>query len=278
MNDVITDIFSFSSEFQSRIRKKSILIPRRLTGTIPPNIGEFIVPNGPHSYSTVFADSFGPFRPLAYFQSTYKVMFILKETYLGNVDEEIGFVEGHDKAKEYVNTDWSNQPRTYQNAAKICFSLIQNRPYDKSKDKYDDVLDCFWDNACVINVNKFPCIAADDTRSDDKLIFQWAQVNESLIKEEIDLYRPNIIIGGHTLGHFVNCTIKGEGAIFDDSVTFLYPDDIYEMFGENLGKNNYAYLGRERLYINSKHPSASGGDQSPLILEIRKYWNSRMKI
>ena len=268
----LNKLVCISELLQSRIRNKSIHVPKIFHGTLPTNVEEQVDFTNYESYSTIFADSFGPFRPLQYFQSKYKVMFILKETYLEDVEEETNFSEGHNKANEYVDLEWTKQPKTYQVAAQMCFSLLNNREYDKKIDKKEDVLECFWDNACIINVNKFPCIASDDTSSNDNYIFHWAQLNESLIQKEIDLYQPDIIIGGHTLGHFVRCEKKGEGSLFKSHVSFLFPDEIKQMFAANLGKYNYAYMGN-KLFINSKHPSAAGGDQSKLLLEIRRFWN-----
>lgn len=247
----------------------SIRIPLDQKGTIPTNIEETLDLSNNQSYCRVFADSFGPFRPERYFKSKYKTLFVLKESYLGSAAEESECYEGHDKAKEYVDAEWSKQPKTYQNTALMCFALINGRTYDETRDTYQDVLGCLWDNACVINANKFPCIAADDTSSTDRLIYDWALKNEALIQEELDLNRPDIVVGGHTLGHFAK-DVDRKWNLFGKEVNLFYPHEIANTFDTNLGKDNYVYY-NNILYINAYHPSVISESQIQLILKIRDH-------
>jgi len=94
------DAIKESLIIQRDIRRRSIVIPPTFSGGtlevsfLNNKVGQ-----------RIFADSFGPFSPEDYFsQGAFRILFILKESYIGSAEEERGKNEGHDKAEEYYDT------------------------------------------------------------------------------------------------------------------------------------------------------------------------------
>jgi hypothetical protein len=104
----------------------------------------------------------------------------------------------------------------------------------------------------------------------DNRIYDWAQVNYSKIQKLFDLYHPNIVIGGHTLTHFIRDVQNGSVCkILGEEVNILGHKEIKSML--NIKSWNYdSYYNNNILMINTKHPSIY--DSSELILAIRNWW------
>lgn len=80
-----------SNIIQKEIRSRSIYVPHTFNrGTLKTSFLEN------SEGQRVFADSYGPFHPDEYFMpSTYRIMFILKESYFETAEEEENMTEGH---------------------------------------------------------------------------------------------------------------------------------------------------------------------------------------
>lgn len=263
----IQDRIKASEEIQSEIRKQSIMVPNGYIGTINPNLGT--VDCG----IKVYGDSCGPICPEKYFvPNNYRILYILKETYIRSLEEVECLNEGYDKSSIYRKYEYSDLEITYKNIAKSAYLLLTG-----SVDFINEtaIMDCFRKNVCIVNVNYFPGIAITNGTK-DKYIYEWAKINEDLIKRQIDLYEPSIVIGGHTLGHFLNrdSINNGSGKLLGRRMNFLYSTKIKEMFGKNFGNNNDTYYNDNELWINSYHPaSAKFADRINLFLKIREYWS-----
>lgn len=259
MNEIAESI-----RFQKEIRSQSVLVPSDFTGgTLDTSFLRNTVGN------RVFADSYGPFNVNEYFApGTYRIMFLLKESYLGAAEEEKGLSEGHSKADEYYTTEWGDMEPTYHNIAKMAFSLIVDKRYTNSEDNKDKALSYMRNHVCVVNANFYPCVGGK--YSCDKRIYDWAQVNYSKIQKLFDLYHPNIVIGGHTLTHFIRDVQNGSVCkILGEEVNILGHKEIKSML--NIKSWNYdSYYNNNILMINTKHPSIY--DSSELILAIRNWW------
>lgn len=91
-----------------------------------------------------------------------------------------------------------------------------------------------------INIKKHP----GGNTANDNIIRQAAISNYSLLKKQIEIYKPNIVILGNTLKYF------------DDNLIDLFGEDIGNYQISNL--NNHYYQTQNRLYINAYHPSIRG--------------------
>lgn len=270
---MVANLINTSDERQQTIRERSVIIPEESVGTIDP---DKLSSTGGPGYKRVFADSFGPFNPHKYFSSPYKILFLLKESYIGTLEEEKDYKFGHNKAAEYRCVEYGDLPPTYQGVAQTCYALLNNnRQFDGSASSIITAMECMHDNSCIINANKFPCIGG--TESNDNYVYKWARNNLALISDEIKLYDSSIIIGGHTLAHFLEYNpARGKWKLFGEEVDILYPDDIFRNFHKQMG-DNHTYYNSKHLYINAYHPSMPGYDNYiDLICHIRDWWESEI--
>lgn len=261
------DAISESYVIQRDIRHRSIIVPHSFSGG---TLDVSFLDNT--EGQRVFADSYGPFYPDEFFASgSYRILFILKETYIGKAEKEKDRTEGHDKAEEYRNASWGNLESTYQNVAKMAFSLIKDERYSDSSANRDIALACMRKHVCIVNANFFPCVGG--TESCDNKIYDWARINMMDIQRQFELYRPDIVIGGHTLSHFLTDVYAGkECSIFGEKVSILGHSAIKSNYNLNPGNNNDTYYNNRILMVNTHHPSIF--DSSELLLTLRKWWKS----
>ena len=260
------DRITESNAIQREIRCRSIIVPRDFPGgTLETS---FLNNSVGHR---VFADSCGPFSPEEYFaQGTYRILFILKESYIGTAEEEKNISEGHDKAREYKSVCWADLEPTYKNISKMAFSLIKGKRYSDSPANRDIALSCMRKHVCIVNANFFPCVGG--TESCDDKIYDWAKLNMMDIQRQFNLYQPDIVIGGHTLSHFVTDVYAGkECCILGERVSILGHKVIKSQFDVNPG-NNDTYYNEHILMINTKHPSVC--DSSELLIALRNWWQT----
>lgn len=262
----IMDAVLESNNIQKEIRSRSIYVPHSFNG------GTLKVSFLENSDGLrVFADSYGPFYPDEYFiPSTYRIMILLKESYIGSAEEEKNMIEGHDKANEYKSTCWEDLEPTYKNIAKMAFSLIKGERYSDSPVNREIALSCMRKHVCIVNTNFFPCVGGKE--SCDKIINDWAKLNMMDIQRQFNLYHPDIVIGGNTLSHFVTDVYAGkECCILGERVSILGHKVIKSQFDLNPG-NNDTYYNNHILMINTKHPSVC--DSSELLLALRNWWQT----
>lgn len=260
------DAIKESNRIQKEIRKRSIIVPKSFPGG---TLDVSLLHNT--DGQRVFADSYGPFSPEDYFSpGTLRIMFILKESFIGSADEEIAMTEGHDKAREYRSICWSDLEPTYQNIAKMTFSIVENERYSESPYRRDLALSYMIKHVCIVNANFFPCVGGK--YSNNNKIYDWAKINAEDIQRQFELYHPDIVIGGNTLSHFVSDVIGGkECRLLGEQVTVLGQRQIRNFFNMDPG-NNDSYYNARILMVNMKHPSIY--DSSELLLAIWNWWKS----
>ena len=264
----IKELVNRSENLQKLIRENELFVPKDYSGTIDPDM---ITDTG----VCIRADSYGPFFPDCYFKpNQYRIVFLLKEPYVGNINDAIG----HNKADELKNTEWGDLERTFKNISKMSYSLLKEKPFNNNCD-VEEALNIMKQHVCIINANIFPLIATKSKTSKDEFIYKWAQKScyRNLIIEQLQLYKPNIIIGGHTLGHFVNTVglPQEECYLFDKNQKFsiLSQSKIFDLFSLESGNYNDTYYNDNLLCINTYHPSYR--DSSNLLLRIRDWWRNK---
>ena len=258
------DAITESNVIQREIRSRSIMVPR----SFPGGTLETSFLNNSEG-QRVFADSYGPFSPEDYFaRGTYRILFILKESYIRTTEEEKNMTEGHDKAGEYKCVCWPDLESTYLNISKMAFSLIKGERYSDSPANRNIALSCMRKHVCIVNANFFPCVGG--THSCDKRIYAWAKLNMMDIQRQFNLYQPNIVIGGNTLSHFVNGVYAGkECSLLGERLSILGHEAIKSLFNKDKW-NHDTYYNNRILMVDSKHPSVY--DASELLLAIRDWW------
>ena len=168
----------------------------------------------PTKFYPIFANSFGPFNPKAFFDpdpDNIKILWLLKESYISK-DSWIkkGDRGGHDQAKEY--NKWENikgtndtKERVVKITKKILSIIDKKSTIDKvdweadSDETYQKVMD----HICILEVQHFPGLNFLGVETDDQTKYGkfrvWAELNKPLYETLIKFYSPTIIIGGYTL-------------------------------------------------------------------------------
>ena len=150
----------------------------------------------------IFANSFGPFYPSEYFKrENFRIVWLLKESYIMKDSWVKGDRGKHNQAKEYIDYfevygEFGNT--TYDNILKLSRTILTTLDVIDENASHKEVLY----HICILEVNHFPGLAFQSPNSNDYLIGEWAELNTDLIKTLVAFCKPNIIIGGHTLGHF----------------------------------------------------------------------------
>jgi hypothetical protein len=132
-----------------------------------------------------------------YFNSPIKIMWILKEPYdLGNslgggwcMREGLNGKRANGENKD-SHTTW--HPITY-----VTYGILNNYcRYEKMPKINADVsMNSYLRKIAFINVNKLPA----NTTTNSRLLSSTYQMNKEILIEQINTYKPNIVIGGSTL-------------------------------------------------------------------------------
>lgn len=155
------------------------------------------------------ANSFGPFFPEAYFNNDTKILWILKESFTEGASYSAGDRGSHNQAAEYVyyfsqygnlGIDKETHPRVLELTKRILISLGELSIDKKTNERH--ITKEVMKHICILEANHFPGLAFYSKKTNDDLIRKWAEKNSMILKELIDFYKPNILIGGNTIGHF----------------------------------------------------------------------------
>jgi len=247
------------NELQKQIEKKRVYLPQCYScrGTIDPSecLKEEVI-----SSIEIKANLFGPICPEKYFSTDFRVLWLLKESYITEESFDNGDRGGHNQAE-----DRNKEPlgegkgdATYKKIIETVSWLVKGE-----KDMDEEV---FRTHTCILNVNVFPALCG--SHSNDNLIAKWADINKILLEKQLALYKPTVIICGFTLQHFFPCNIKhnpyyikkyinennGINLLGYDILNgdFLFMDELYENgeFGAN-----YAYWNNDVIFIDAYHPA-----------------------
>lgn len=153
------------------------------------------------NYYKIRAYSFGPFNPIEYFKSEFKILWLLKEPYCESI-AEIDGTEIKDFRQSIASyTSWKRAKGnpTIRNVIKITQTILlglkESGKYNtelKNEDLED--LNNVMNHICILEVNHFPGLAFNGTDSNDELIREWKNINKTLIDTLIKFYLPNIVI------------------------------------------------------------------------------------
>lgn len=152
-------------------------------------------------------NSFGPYYPNEYFkETTFKVLWLLKESYIELPSFDAGDRGGHNQAAEYAAYGVKGN-ETHENLVAYTRKLLSTiEKIDESASDHE-----VMKHICIIEANHFPGLAFksknSDNNSNDKqnLINQWIRINIKSINELIHLYCPDIVVGGGILKYLHQC-------------------------------------------------------------------------
>lgn len=158
----------------------------------------------------IWGNSFGPFNLGEYFkEGNFRILWLLKEPFIEKESWIKGDRGGNDQAYDNRCWDLMEENKTLENLIHRTQEILDIVNPQEEKYIEQDAMN----HICILEVNHFPGLAFNNINSDDGSIGKWADSNAPLIRELIGFYRPDIVIGGFTLGHFFP-----EGYRYDKSI------------------------------------------------------------
>lgn len=244
---------------------------------------------GDDEYCRIYANSFGPFYPSEYFKKeNFRIVWLLKESYIMKDSWVKGDRGKHNQAKEYTvyfeeNGYFDND--THDNILKLSRTILTTLEVIDKEASDKEVLN----HICILEVNHFPGLAFQSPNSNDYLIGEWAELNTDLIKTLVAFCKPNIIIGGHTLGHFFPVGYRYEENHYIEHISDEIKKSInngmnFEVLGfrlvdSNWNKDmtpNFLFKTKEDCFmIDANHPSRKINyleKNAKIDAEIIKQW------
>jgi len=176
-----------------------------------------------------------------YLNSKYKILWILKEPYDALDDDGLpsggGFSIDEALNLKENGTQFGRSSMTYLPMIHTSYGILNDFLYWDEFLYADKSLEVFQalKSIAYINVKKIP----GKTQSSSTEIQNAYKINRDLLLKQINLYNPDIIIGGNTLHYF-----------FKDL-------NIPENMLERNGSLRYITLGK-KLYIDAYHPAQRG--------------------
>lgn len=206
-------------------------------------------------YYRIRAYSFGPFNPIEYFNSKFRILWLLKEPYCKSI-REINGTETKDYRQGLTYCTWDkvlneNNP-TIKNAIKytqrILKALKESGKYEqelKNEDLEDE--NDVMKHICILEVNHFPGLAFNGTDSNNNLLKDLGTINHEVLKVLIDFYEADLaILGGkNAMDRFIKDNYKDQ--ISGDSHFFNwirvskvadFPDHEYSIFDRKILPNS----------------------------------------
>lgn len=265
-------------ELQERISKMRIYLPHDYSkkGTIDPSC--CLEKDGKESLE-IKPNLFGPICPEKYFSTDFRILWLLKESYITKESYDEGDRGGHNQAKDRYEEPLGDGKgdATYRKIIKTVSLLVNNKEIDDNE--------VFRNHTSILNVNIFPALCSSS--STDFLIGQWASINKSLLEQQLVLYKPTVIICGFTLQHFFpdSCNdgkhnpenirkymqehnginLLGYNIPQENS---LFMDELYNEYGAN-----YAFWNKDVVFIDAYHPAYRGFKSS----DIKKCYDEVVK-
>ena len=218
----------------------------------------------------------------------FRIVWLLKESYIMKDSWVKGDRGKHNQAKEYTvyfeeNGYFDND--THDNILKLSRTILTTLEVIDKEASDKEVLN----HICILEVNHFPGLAFQSPNSNDYLIGEWAELNTDLIKTLVAFCKPNIIIGGHTLGHFFPVGYRYEENHYIEHISDEIKKSInngmnFEVLGfrlvdSNWNKDmtpNFLFKTKEDCFmIDANHPSRKINyleKNAKIDAEIIKQW------
>lgn len=145
----------------------------------------------------IFANSFGPWRAKEYFEldgspQNPRIIWLLKEPYITKSEFKKGDRGGHNQVLDFFEWESLETP-THINIVKITKVFLERIAGKELS--YKEAMS----NICLLELNYFPGLAFKKTDSNNKLIEDWAKINQKVLHSLIKFYSPNIIIGSQEI-------------------------------------------------------------------------------
>lgn len=160
--------------------------------------------------NSVYTDGMGIRKPITdgivniddYLKARYRILWILKEPYdeITNGEASGGgwdLCESFFKTKIFAEGKHKSQS-TWLPVCYVAYGILHNEDYGTMHTKCKENITSAIKSIAVINISKLPGL----TQSKDKQISEAYNKYKHILHEQIELYDPDIIIGGATLPYF----------------------------------------------------------------------------
>ncbi len=192
-----------------------------------------------------------------YYNEKIKILWILKEPYDGEDCSGGGWKLFSDINQNLIEI---GKNRTFQPIIYTTYGILNNFKQYEDMDyiRDDPQMTMILKRIAYINIKKLPGFR----RTPWSTLSKAYKENREILFKQIDLYNPNIIIGGNTLGYFFN----------DMDLT---------VFKKSMGDGIDIYCSDERIYINAYHPVQTQLTRDKyvngIINAVKAWWESRKK-
>lgn len=154
-----------------------------------------------------------------YLNSKVRIMWVLKEPYDDEYDdgEPCGGGWNYFDCLESNASPWKN--RTWKNMIYTTFGILNNMKYEEmdSIEEHPEMADVLLEIACI-NLSKMP----GHTTTDSSLLPIYYETWKDILKQQMDLYSPQVVIFGNTFEFFKEDLFKGEILEPVNSITQIY--------------------------------------------------------
>ena len=192
------------------------------------------------------ANSFGPYYPKEYFkESTFKILWLLKEPYIEYPSFKSGDRGGHNQAAEYAAYGVKGN-ETHMNIVTYTRNLLHSIGEIDTNVSDEEVMK----HICVLEVNHFPGLYLKKLEIVDKSLIKWAVQNKEFLSTLLNFYDPAIIFFASTLELFNN-TIGNFSEVQD-----LYNSGSLKIFNDEIIEWAYVYAEdkQEKDVLIQKNP------------------------
>jgi tRNA G10 N-methylase Trm11 len=200
----------------------------------------------------------GVIDPERYLTTNPRILWILKET--NSEDVSWSYLEN------FKNKDWilrCNGLSSIRRISYTSYGILKSGKKEWSEFPWSYEEECFncLQDIALINIKKAP----GNNKSDDNEIANAYKENRELLKKQIYLYDPEVIIFGNTMKYVEASDF--EGLDLDKKQISVF--------------GNHFYYAGKKLYINAWHPSCRGKDFTDKnyvmdIVNIVRNWVSRL--
>lgn len=157
-----------------------------------------------------------------YLNSKIRIMWVLKEPYDDEYDdgEPCGGGWNYFDCLEPKTSPW--KIRTWKNMIYTTYGILNNMKYEEmdSIEDHPEMADVLLEIACI-NLSKMP----GHTTTDSSLLPIYYGIWKDILKQQMDLYSPQVVIFGNTFEYFKEDLFRGKTLVPVDSITQVYEKD-----------------------------------------------------
>ncbi len=222
-------------------------------------------------------NSFGPFYPDDYFNSKtkekdfFKIVWILKESYIKKESYNSGDRGAHNQAAEYAAYGISEEDKTHYNVLQLGRIILETIG-EIDEDELDKNV---MKHICILEANHFPGLDLNKSDSKNPKVKDWLEKNRDLLQVLIRFYDPDLVIGGgdYILNYFCNDVLFNWCAAFDHN-TILSEKKLesfkpFKVAGELV---NYSWPKIEGSSKHSMIRTIKSNDNSPSANNKYRFW------